>query len=138
MKEAIHIILLILGFAAVLVAAYYATRVMGSKMSMSKGSGYIKIVDRVYLGNDKSICIIQVGSRFFVVGVTNHHIGGISEIAEGDLIPLSPDKDNSFNNMFEMYMNKFRNNKKDHVEDSDGIRDTGDSLENQKESVKRI
>ena len=106
MREVFYITLLILGFGAVLFAAYWLTRFIGSKMSYSNTARHIKVLDRVFLGNEKSICIIEVGKRFFIVGVTKHHIEPIGELDESDLVPILNDKDGSFNNLFEMYLGK--------------------------------
>lgn len=135
MREVLHIILLILGFVAILFATYFVTRLLGSRMSYSNGARYLKIVDRVFVGNDKSICIIQVGKRSFVVGITNHHIEPISELTEADLIPLSVDRENSFNNLFDIYMSKFRDNK-GNGQSVDRIQQIKDSLEKQKRKMR--
>ncbi|MFY9425317.1 MAG: flagellar biosynthetic protein FliO [Caldicoprobacterales bacterium] len=113
MKEALNIFLLIVGFAAILFAAYYFTKFIGSKMSYSNTTRLIKVLDRVFLGNDKSICIIQVGKRFFVIGITNHHVELISELDEVELAPtstpISNSKESSFNNIFDTYLNRLKN-----------------------------
>mgnify|MGYP000914071735 CR=1 FL=1 len=113
MKEFLYISLLIMGFIVVLLAAYYFTKFIGSKMSYSNTNKHIKVLDRVFLGNDKSICIIQIGNRFFVIGITNHHIELISELNEAEVVPISDDNSGSFSNIFETYMNKLVNRDKD-------------------------
>ncbi len=113
MKEFLHISLLFIGFIVVLFAAYYFTKFIGSKMSYSNTARHIKVLDRVFLGNDKSICIIQAGKRFFVIGITNHHIELISELNEAELVSISDDSSGSFSNIFEAYINRLGNKKKD-------------------------
>ena len=64
------------------------------------------------MGNDKSICIIQVGKRF-CRGITNHHVELISELDEVELAPtstpISNSKESSFNNIFDTYLNRLKN-----------------------------
>ncbi|NLJ67194.1 MAG: flagellar biosynthetic protein FliO [Clostridiales bacterium] len=101
-------------------------------------SKHIRIIDRVFLGNDKSVCIIQVGERFFLIGVTNHHIGDISEIQEADLVPLTVQKNNAFNSLFEVYIRKFRQNPEDSLDERDRIQQIKESLENQRRKMKDL
>ncbi len=129
MKEIINIILLILGFGAVLCASYFVTRYIGSKFSLSKGSKYIKILDRMFLANDKSICIIQIGGRIFILGITNHHIECIGDMLDTDLIPLSQGQGESFNNLFEFYTNKIRGYNKKNDNEVDRIQEIRESLD---------
>ena len=138
MKEFLHIILLILGFAAVLFAAYLVTRLLGNKMSYPNAARHIKIIDRVLLGNDKSICMIRVGNRFFVVGITNHHIDPICELSETDLMPLSVDESSSFNSLFDMYINKFRHSNKGNVQDVDRIQQIKDGLDKHRRKMGKM
>lgn len=111
MKEFFQVFLLIVGFVAVLFGAYFVTRFVASRASYSRGSRYITIRDKVLVGNDRSICLVQVGKRFFLTGITSHHIECIGEIDESDLQPLPIDKGNSFNNMFQSYMEKNKQEK---------------------------
>lgn len=137
MKEFLQIILLILGFTAVLFVAYFMTRFIGAKMSYSNATSHIKIMDRVFLSNDKSICIIQVGKRFFVVGVTNHHIDPICELKESDLLPIATEENNSFNNLVESYISKFRHRSKGNDQHVDRIQQIKDSLDSRKGHMKK-
>ncbi|NLI60961.1 MAG: flagellar biosynthetic protein FliO [Clostridiales bacterium] len=136
LKEILHILLLLAGFAAVLLAAYLATRFMGSKMSYSNNNNYIKVVERIFLANDKSICIIQVGEGIYLLGVTNHHIELISELKLSDLVPVQDDKGSSFNNLFDGYLKKFRNNSKEDDQDGDRLRQIKEGLEKHKKTFK--
>lgn len=138
MDNLLQVIPLLLGFFAVLFIAYLATKFLGPKMSHMGASKHIRIIDRVFLGNDKSICIIQVGKRFFLIGVTNHHIGDISEIAEADLVPLTVQRDNTFNSLFESYIKKFRQSHEDNWDDRDRIQQIKEGLEKQKRRMKDI
>lgn len=127
MKEILNISLLVMGFTVVLIAAYFFTKFIGFKMSHSNANKHIKVLDRVFLGNDKFICIIQIGIRFFVIGITNHHIELISELNEAELVPISDDKNASFGSIFEMYIKKLGNRDKDRGQGMDKIQQPMDS-----------
>ena len=79
-----------------------------------------------------------MGKRFFLIGVTNHHIGDISEIAEADLVPLTVQRDNTFNSLFESYIKKFRQSHEDNWDDRDRIQQIKEGLEKQKRRMKDI
>lgn len=117
MKELLHIIFIILGFVIVLFLAKFTTKFLGKKMSYSKTTKHIRVVDRMFIGNDKSICIIQIGNRFFAVGITNQHVDLICELSEADLMPLSVEEESPFNSLFDMYTSKFRHNRKKNDDD---------------------
>ena len=138
MDNLLQVIPLLLGFFAVLFIAYLATKFLGPKMSHMGASKHIRIIDSVFLGNDKSVCIIQVGERFFLIGVTNHHIGDISEIQEAELVPLTVQKNNAFNSLFEVYIRKFRQNPEDSLDERDRIQQIKESLENQRRKMKDL
>jgi len=108
MDDILHIILLIVGFISVLVAAYFVTRFLGFKTIQAGSSKYMKIVDRVFIGNDKSICLVQVSSHFYLVGITNHHIECIAELAEKDLVPFQQ-KQVTFAGLLNKYMKNHEN-----------------------------
>lgn len=127
MKEILNISLLVMGFTVVLIAAYFFSKFIGFKMSHSNANKHIKVLDRVFLGNDKFICIIQIGIRFFVIGITNHHIELISELNEAELVPISDDKNASFGSIFEMYIKKLGNRDKDRGQGTDKIQQPMDS-----------
>lgn len=132
-KEILHTILLLGGFIAILILAYFATRLYGAKMTHTQTAKYIKIIDKIIIGNDKSICLIHVGARYFLVGVTGHHIEPIGEIEETDLIPLSIDKEPSFNNLLAKYMGK----KKEATPDTDQIQQMMEGLDRQKKLINK-
>lgn len=127
MKEILNISLLVMGFTVILIAAYFFSKFIGFKMSHSNANKHIKVLDRVFLGNDKFICIIQIGIRFFVIGITNHHIALISELNEAELVPISDDKNASFGSIFEMYIKKLGNRDKDRGQGMDKIQQPMDS-----------
>ncbi|KUK13299.1 MAG: Uncharacterized protein XD52_1423, partial [bacterium 42_11] len=45
----------------------------------SRGSEFIKIIDKVYIDTRRSLCLVKVGDRYFLLGVGD---GGVNMIAE--------------------------------------------------------
>lgn len=134
MEEVLHSILLLIGFIAVLVAAYFVTRFIGSRMSQGTGSKYLKIVDRIILGNDKSICIVQVGNCFYLIGISNHHVELLGEIDSKNLIPLEA-RQVTFNGLLNKYMTNRRDKSKEQMSSIDKIKE---KLEQRKEKFKKL
>lgn len=58
-------------------------------------SKYIKIIDRIMLGKDKYIGIIQTGQRYFLVSITVDKIQMLKELKEEDLVEVSTGKPSS-------------------------------------------
>lgn len=112
MESILHIILLVVGFIAVIVAAYLVTRFLGYRTVQATSSRYMKVVDRIFIGSDKSICLVQVGNQFYLVGITNHHIGCIAELEEKDLIPLQQ-KQVTFGGLLNRYIKIHENSDKE-------------------------
>lgn len=129
---------MLIGFFAILFAAYQMTKFLGSKMTHLDASKYIKVIDRVPLGGDKSICIVQVGKHFYILGVTNHHVGNINEIAEADLVPLATQKKKVFNSLIDVYTSKNRQVSDKHRDDGDKLQWIKDDLERRKREMKGL
>ena len=93
---------------AVLIAAYFVTRFLGHRTIQTVSSKYMKIVDRIFIGNDKSICLVQIGEHFYLIGITNHHIECIAELNEKDLVPIQQ-KQFTFSGLLSKYMKNHEN-----------------------------
>ena len=128
MEDFLKILPLILGFLAILFLAYLVTRYMGSKVYNLGTTKYMRVLEKVFLGNDKSLCIIQIGQRIFVVGVTNHQISIISEINETDLVSLTDHKESSFNSLLERYIKKPQQKNKDPWQGADKVQQIKNDL----------
>lgn len=109
----LDVILLILGFLAVLYAAYYTTRIYGSKFKQGGQGKYLKIIDRIIMTNDKWICLIQVGQQYFLVAISNQNMELLASIDQKDLVPINNEETVSFNNLIEKYINRNKQNKDD-------------------------
>lgn len=80
--------LLGLFFVAVLVpvAAFYATRVIARKaQGFAKGPA-MKQLERMYLGRDKYIQLVKIGSKGYILGVTNQNITAVGMLDEEEML----------------------------------------------------
>lgn len=74
---------------AVLFAAYYTTRWLGSKTAVGRGSSNIKILDRMLLSQDKTLVILEVAGQCMLFGITQQSIQKICDLDAGRLQPSS-------------------------------------------------
>lgn len=80
--DVISLVFSLLGVIAILVLAYYATRMFARSHGAGNPNSLVKIVDRVALAQDKFFVIIEVAGQYMLVGVT---AGSMSKIC--DLTP---------------------------------------------------
>lgn len=83
------IVRLIFGFIVfcfILWGAYIASRWLASKNIMGFPAKYMKLIDRTQLTKDSFLCIVQVGERYFLMGISGSEMNLISELFEEDLI----------------------------------------------------
>lgn len=72
----------------ILYLAYVATKYIGRGVGMKTRSGCMRIRDQIAMGRDRSAVIVQIGTRFFLVGITASQVSLLSELEEEDLIPF--------------------------------------------------
>ncbi|MEG1568118.1 MAG: flagellar biosynthetic protein FliO [Oscillospiraceae bacterium] len=70
---------MLISLVFVLFLAWYLLRWMGKKMPSSGQSGSIKILDRVNIGREKWIMIVQAGDKTLLVGMSDNAISTLCE-----------------------------------------------------------
>lgn len=69
--------------------SYVCSKYIGKKgLGMRRNSKYIKIIDQMAVGQDKSLALIQTGSNYYFVGITSNGITMLSELMEDNLVEL--------------------------------------------------
>jgi len=83
------IIFQLLIFAAVLAGAYFTARYISRRGLKSAKSRHMHVADRLPLSKDKTVYLVRVGRKFYLIGATNQQISilGKPEIAEEDEPP---------------------------------------------------
>lgn len=73
-------------FCGILYLAYVSTKYIGKRYSLSgKGNGNLKILDSISFGKDSRLCIVKAGQKYLLLGITQHNISLVSELAEEEL-----------------------------------------------------
>lgn len=81
--QVLSAVMAVLGFLLVIVLAYISTKYAGKKFSVKNtGNGNIRIIDRLPLGADKSLLIVNSAGKTLLIGVTPQHIELICELDE--------------------------------------------------------
>lgn len=106
-------ILALLAVAAVIYLSYVFSKFMALGGSRISGAKYMRIVDRMMLGQDKMLAIVQIGDTYYLAGVTSQNVQILKEIEGEDLIEMEPTVQMasfqggaSFKNMLDKHVNK--------------------------------
>lgn len=85
-------IVLIILLVLVMLAAYYTTKFLSSKTRRLNKGKYLDIKDRMYVGRDKYIILLEAGEQFFLIGVTNQSVNILGTLKKEELTPLEETK----------------------------------------------
>lgn len=103
------VILLLAGFIVVLFAAYWCTRILGKRYEAgSSPGGHIRVLDRVNLAPDRQLCIVQIGEKTLLLGVTSSSITTLGELDPDKLPQLSAAAaaNNAFPDILQTFLKK--------------------------------
>lgn len=99
-----YLISLIAVFAVVVVMAYFAARFIGGRFNARMSTGGGRILENLPLGPNRSVCIVEMAGRVFLLGVTDGSITLLSEITDNGMIEYLHEKslesDDIFSNDF--------------------------------------
>lgn len=73
-------------FGFVLILAYYLTKIVASKRMQIMNSKNIKVLEMVSMNAGVSLGIVQVGDKYFLVGMGKEKVDLISELEYKDLV----------------------------------------------------
>lgn len=77
---------LIAVFAVVAVMAYFAAKFIGGRFNARMSTGGGKVLENLPLGPNRSVCIVEIAGRVFLLGVTDGSITLLGEITDNDMI----------------------------------------------------
>ena len=81
-----YVISLIAVFAIVLVMAYVFARLVGGKINSRMSGQTGKVLENLPLGPNRSVCIIEMAGRVFLLGITDSSINLLTEITDEEEI----------------------------------------------------
>lgn len=80
-----HFIVVIFIFVAILVAAYFVTRWIGTAGMSQYCNRNIRVIEGCRVGQNKMVQIVKVGNKYFVLGIGKDEISCLGEVKEADL-----------------------------------------------------
>jgi flagellar biosynthetic protein FliO len=84
------VVLVVVCVVAVVLLRYAAPRL--KFLDKGLGGRYIEVVARHFIGRKKALYIVKVGSRYILIGDSEHGINFISDLDKGDVEGASYDK----------------------------------------------
>jgi len=94
-------------FVFVVGLAYFAARFIGGKFAQQKLGYGGRILSHLPLGPNRSVCVIEMSGRVFMLGVTEHSITLLSEITDPDEIDRLHRENLAFGKMPDMFSQQF-------------------------------
>lgn len=86
--------------------SYAASKYIADKANGMMNTKYMKIVDKMPLGPDKSIIITQIGDKYFLIGIASANISILKELDKDDIISFIDDDNN---NNIQKFAGSFKN-----------------------------
>lgn len=74
-------------FALVLFLAYVTTRLVGRRFGGGSGR-YLRVIDSVPLGQNRSVSLIEVSGEVYCIGVTDHGVALLGKLGRDMLVEL--------------------------------------------------
>lgn len=74
--------------ALIIYFSYVAAKLVAKGSFKSGRSQYMRIVDQMSVGQNRVVSVIQVGDRYFLLGIAEKEIDMLAELEEEGLIPL--------------------------------------------------
>lgn len=81
-----YLISLLAVFAFVVVMAYFASRFLSGRFQHQTAANGGRILEHLALGPNKSVCVVEIGGKVVLLGVTEHQVNLLAEIEDADEI----------------------------------------------------
>lgn len=72
----------------ILYLAYVFTKYLGRGINIKSRSSCMKVTDQIMLGRERSAAIVQIGTRYFLVGLTASQVTLLSELDKDEIESL--------------------------------------------------
>lgn len=86
METAVQLIYAVFLFGLVLGLAWLSTRMIGFRMGLAARGRMVRVLENVPAGRDRSIMLLEVGGRIYLVGSTADRISLIDAIDDPEVI----------------------------------------------------
>lgn len=109
-----------IGIIVVLFITYYGTRWLSAKANNLNKSKYMNVVDKIMLGQNKCMAIVEITNKYYLISITDSNISILKEIEHQDLTVNEDVVQAPMNMDFSKMLTKFiKNNKTDKTDKTD-------------------
>ncbi len=112
MENILRLVFSLIVFVLVLFVTYYATRWIAKSGAIQPNTKNIKVVETFKIAPNKYVQIIQIGSKFYSIGITKDNISFLSELEEEQL-DLQPEQASAMQEPFKAVWDKVSDAVKD-------------------------
>ena len=77
-----YLLSLVAVFAVVVTLAYFTAKFIGGRFNAARSSGGGRVLENLPLGPNRSVCVVKIAGRVFLLGVTENNITLLSEITD--------------------------------------------------------
>ncbi len=88
LSDIFSFVLMLAAVGFILYLSYAVTKKLGGSMTggMSKN---MRVVDRLFVGRDKSIVVVRVGEKDYLLGLSQNTVTLLTELSEGQIMDFS-------------------------------------------------
>jgi len=105
-KDIFSLVLALIGIVLVLFLTYYGTRWLSKKSVPGLKSKYMKITDRMMLGQNKFLAIAEISGKYYLLGITESNISILKELNDFQPLPEEPEKNAEFDKILSKFIKK--------------------------------
>ena len=85
MSSVVRLVSVLILTILILYLSYLFTKTLGKGIGMKRGGAHMQMLDRLTLGQDKSVAIICAGSRYYLIGIASSQITVLAELSEEEI-----------------------------------------------------
>ena len=74
--------------AVIIYLSYLCSKYMGKGMVRTSRSRYMRMLDQMIVGQNRTLAVVQAGDRYLLLGVGPERIDMLLELSEEELIPI--------------------------------------------------
>ena len=74
--------------AVIIYLSYICSKYMGKGLVRNTSSQYMRMLDQMIVGQNRTLVIVQTGDRYLLLGVGPERIEMLAELSGEDLIPI--------------------------------------------------
>ncbi len=117
-------------FLLILAAAYFTSKYVAKKSAVTAGNRNLKIIERMNLGMDKAMYIVNAGDCYYLIAVGKHTFQLIDKLEKEQIqIFQSESTTNIADKVFDTYLEKFMKKSKINEKDSEDQFETVDQFD---------